>query len=298
MDYPTTGRRRQRSGGVSVAQLVERSHPVDESSAVTLTATLEPVDHPTRHNGPSITTIPAADAPPAEEALEGSERGTSTLARVCRTASLTIGVLAVAAAVTTAATIDKHQQKQQAAPPSYEITGVQALRPDAVAAHLGEQRTGSDAGRSSDVSPLPSPSDGQADDVLPRGMPRAGQVRPEASTTPGQTTSADANVNKDESPAGVVRHFYQVLAKAPGQAAGLLAPTLIGTNTQAFVRSWRQMRALRVEQLADHPDGTVTAVVRMLEPDGSWLRVRQLITTTDGDLPMIGTVRLVSAQRG
>lgn len=297
MDYPTTGRRRQRSGAVSVAELVERSHPVDEDPVPTFEQTQTGA---TRHSARGATTILSADAPP-EEAVSGTEEpASSTLAKICRTAGMTIGVLAVVAAVTTASTIDKQQPKQQpsTAPARYEITGVQALRPDAVAAHLGEQDAGAGTQRDGKASPLPSPSDGQADDRMPGNAGRPAHAHTDASTVPGSTTSAGVQFGKDASPAVVVRRFYQLLAKDPSRAVTLLAPKLIGSGTDAFVQSWSRMRALRVEQLADHPDGTVTAVVRTLQPDGSWLRVRQLITTTGGPLPMIDTVRLVSAQRG
>lgn len=294
MDDPTTGRRRHRSGGVSVAQLVDRGNPVGES----ISPTPEPMDTaPTRHAAPGATTILSADAPPAESRAE-TEHGSSTLASVCRRVGLTVGVLAVCSAVTVAWAINQQEPQQQATavPAHYEITGAQALRPDSVAAHLGEQRTARQDAQPGSAGPVHGPSDAQADEDRPPGRPDGADLR--AGAAEGSTTSADAQVGRDSSPAALVRRFYELLARQPDRAAELLAPQLVGSDTASFVRSWSRMRDLRVEQVTTHPDGTVTAVVRMLEPDGTWLRVRQSLRTAGDELPRIDSVRLVSAQRG
>ena len=47
-----------------------------------------------------------------------------------------------------------------------------------------------------------------------------------------------------------------------------------------------------------NPDGTVQAVIRMLQPDGSWVRLVELLHVTLGNDPVISGAELLSAQHG
>jgi hypothetical protein len=100
----------------------------------------------------------------------------------------------------------------------------------------------------------------------------------------------------------VVSRFYRLLGSKPSSAAKLLNPHLLGSGLLDFVDSWQHTREVHVESVTRRSRDTVEAVVRVLRPDGTWLRLRQLVTLSgshgQGRLPVIEHVKLLSAQRG
>lgn len=300
MGYPTPGRRRQRTGGITVAELVDRQRPTPTTTGAV--GTMPPA--PDEHGEPG--TVALAEVMPA-----APERGTSTMARAGRIAGLCVGVLAVFGAVTAAWAVNDEQKAQPpVAAPYLEIAGVNALRLDSLAARLGDRgagpvgaaqtpRIGSTENKDTNSKDTNSKNTESKDKPTNRPPRHGASTRKHPVSTSGEDTRrSDVPSDSQRSPEGVVRRFYRLLATDPDRAVRQLDPELAGTDAESLVRSWSGTRRVTVDQLTTSEDGTVTAVVRIQRPDGSWLRVRQLFRTTNGELPLIDSVRVLSAQRG
>lgn len=284
MQRPNPGRRRRRTGSVPVPELLQRnlSYPIAEAGSG---------EHTHHHVHPMI--------------------------RVGKVAGLGTGALALCGAVAVASTITT--QRQQAPTPTtsavnlpVELSGARALRPDALAAQLAPHATSPEP--PADLSLTPE-----------RGSPaNPGTTRSEPPTTAGtvstsharssttqrsrqQVTRTSASETRtaatttgpggSQAPSDVVTTFYSLLRSRPDEAATMLSPSLVGSSTD-FVRSWSNTRGLRVEKITDAGNGTVQAVVQFLQQDGSWLRVRELLTIGHGPQPVITGAKLLGAQHG
>ena len=84
----------------------------------------------------------------------------------------------------------------------------------------------------------------------------------------------------------------------PAEAAQLLSPSLLDTDPAGFIDAWQSAAKVEVDSVQANPDGTVQAVVRMLQSDGTWLRVVELLHVTQGNQPLISGAQLLSAQNG
>ncbi|MGH3436272.1 MAG: hypothetical protein ACRDRN_07365 [Sciscionella sp.] len=283
MPHSTTGRRHPRAGSVTVTELMHREPPPETGKA---DAVATPAEH-REQLGP--------------------------LATAGKIAGIGVGVLALCGAigVTPMLTANHANSTQRAGAPTLALSGVQALLPDRLAAQL---RTPS-AGDTRQGAPLPSPvsttSDPKTTAASTRHTTRASAtsggnrygvaVRPTTSVAGREaatSTTASGTTPAQIPPADLVRQFYQLASDNPDAAAQLLDPGLLGSSLGGFVQSWHAMRALRVEHITQTSASTATAVVRMLQPDGSWLRATELFTTTQGAQPLITGVELLSAQHG
>lgn len=275
-------------------------------------------------------TVPGTASPPAAggDTRASGDRPTPTghrhtsLGTAGRVAGMGLGVLALCSALGAASIIAGNHDRERsglAVQPASTVTGAQALRPDELASRLptapaagaATGRQGSGTGpdhRATSRRELSENGD--------TGSP-AGTSTPSTSTTePSEDTATthDATMHASTAdttsprsstttaPADVVGTFYRLLGNQPGAAAELLDPRLLGSGVLDFVHSWTHTRAIRVEQVTQRSQDTVEAVIRVLQPDGSWLRLRQLVTLAGGGsagtVPAIEDVTLLSAQRG
>jgi hypothetical protein len=257
------------------------------------------VDLIRRHQGP--VRIPSADEQATVQfvddllgsALTEVEQPRGWLSKGAKLAGLALGSLALCGSVYAASMLAQHRQPATTdattGPDTSVLTGAGALRPDTVAAQL-----------SGGHSPASAPQ-------LPKlGHPASGRVTGTIVGKPGAATrtvpiGTAADLSPSEglmSPAAVVRTFYQLAATDPSVATKLLTPALLATDEVGFDRAWSSMSKIQVESVKQTSNNTAEAVVRMLEPDGTWLRVVELLHVTGGNTPLINGAELLSAQRG
>ena len=96
----------------------------------------------------------------------------------------------------------------------------------------------------------------------------------------------------------MARAFYRLVATDPNMAQQLISPSLLSTDNSGFDRAWSSLGKIEIENVEQPTANTAEVVVRMLEPDGTWLRVVELLHVTNGDEPLINGAELLSAQRG
>lgn len=272
MDRPTPGHRRHDAGSITVVDLIRRQQgPVRIPSADEM-ATIQFVDDLLG---------------PTEPGDTGGRRG--WLAKGAKLAGLAFGSLLLCGSVYAASTYA--QQRPDPASGNSDsavLTGVGALLPNAVAAQLS-------AGPTTTKAPahLPTPTHpvaaGRAAGAL------AGQATTPATTPAHATPAAPQGL---VSAADVVRAFYRLVASDPSLAATMLAPSLLHGDTSGFDDAWSGLGDVQIDSIEQTAKHTVQAVIRIPEPDGSWLRVVELLHVTDGDTPLINGAQLLSAQRG
>jgi hypothetical protein len=225
----------------------------------------------------------------------------SWLSRGAKLAGLALGSLALCGAVYAASALTEHRQPSTPGPGSSVLTGLGALRPDAVAAQL--------SGRADPAPAVPAQrgsATGPATGSAPTGHAATGRVTGTIVGAPGSAaertaagTAADpTGTDGPLSASDVVRAFYQLAATDPSVAMELLAPSLLSADENGFDQAWQSMTRIQVESVKQTSANTVEAVVRMLSPDSTWLRVVELLHVTSGDTPLINGAELLSAQRG
>ncbi|MEJ2854622.1 MULTISPECIES: hypothetical protein [unclassified Saccharothrix] len=260
MQRPTaSGRRHNRTGSVSVAELIRKQRtplriPSPEQAATQGLVT-ELLGEPVHRSAP----------PP-------SRRG-------ARIAGLVTGVLVLLTSVAAVAVLAGQRapgpERPRAAAPR-EISGSSALRPDVLSAELGGTGAAVPGRSDAPVELVPM----AADEV------EAQSVVPPPSVATGPHPQVD-----------VVRRFYELLPAKPAEAARLLAPDLVGGSGRDFIASWDRIQAMTIESTTARPDGSVLAVVSMQERTGRWMRVEQVFWLTDTSQPRIIATRVLSAQR-
>jgi hypothetical protein len=275
VDRPTNGHRRHETGSITVVDLIRRQQgPVRIPSASEVARRTEEAE-----------TVQFVEGllGPADDAIE--HRG--LIARGAKLAGLALGSLALCGSMVAAASLTHHRQPAAAPKPATAtvLTGVGALRPDTVAAQL--------AGRHASETPAP-----------PRQSVATGRAVGTIVGSPPPTTSAPAAppVASDQkaplSAAALVRAFYQLVRTDPGQATSLLDPTMLASGTNGFEQAWSSLSQVDIESIQQLSSDSVQAVIRMLQPDGSWLRVVELVHVTNGSYPLIDGAEVLSAQRG
>lgn len=258
MQRPTTsGRRRDRAGSVSVAELI-RKQPA-------------PLRIPSREQA-------ATQALVAELLGEDAPEPSRPVNRAARAVGLVSGALALLAVVAVTSVLAGHRSVGPVLPsaePPVEIDGSSALRPDLLSAELGG---GAEAG------------------AAERALEPGAQVAPRQAEPPAPAPPLDV-VTGPKPQVDVVRRFYELLPAKAAAAAQLLSPELVGGSVDDFVAAWGRIRAVGIESTSLRPDGSVLAVVSLQEADGRWMRVEQLFRLTDTTTPRIVGTEVLSAQR-
>ena len=126
---------------------------------------------------------------------------------------------------------------------------------------------------------------------------------PPSATNPGATSSAAVPAGRGDfgrlgpgDRIALVREFYRLVGSSPQDALELLTPELRADQPGELVRAWSSMESITLTDARLRGDGSVLAVVMMVQPDGEELRVTQLLNFADGTEPLISQARLLSAQ--
>jgi hypothetical protein len=222
---------------------------------------------------------------PADDIDDIEHRG--WLARGAKLAGLALGSLALCGSMVAASALTHHRTPVAAPKPATTtvLTGVGALRPDTVAAQLAGKRAAATT-----VPSAPTTASGRA----------VGTIVGSAPTTVSAPAAAPAPADQQGpiTAAALVRAFYQLVRTDPGQASALIDPSLLAADTTGFDQAWSSVSQIDIESIQQVSSDSVQAVIRMLQPDGTWLRVVELVHVTDGSSPLIDGAELLSAQRG
>lgn len=270
MNRPRTGHRPHQAGSITVVDLIRRQPvPIRIPSADELgTSTLV-----TELLGPET----------------GPGRPRSTLARAGKLLGLAAGSMVLCGSVIAAST---YAHAHQIATPTTvaatgPITGLGALRPDMVEAQVG--------GRAP-AAPAAEPH--RADKPAVRAAPVASAPDTAPAAPP---SSSPVQIPPLASPADVVREFYQLVNTEPTLAERLVDPSLLEADAASFATAWESVRRVDVESIQTNPDGSIQAVIRMLDGNGGWTRIVERLRVREagtGTSPVISDAELLSAQRG
>jgi hypothetical protein len=236
---------------------------------------------------------------PVEVRQSLSRTTTNKTGRTAKVVGLTVGAMALCGSVVTAASFAHHRPTSNIIEPAAlptEVTGVDALRPDSLAGVLGDTSTHH---RPAPTAPATAsaPPTGQARLYRYDGVGGSpGTPSTEAPTTAG-VTSTPQQQSTQHSAQDVVRSFFQLVTTSPTTALSLLDPSLLASGRGDFVQSWSEINQVTVESVYTTPAGEVQAVIRLLLPDGTWMRVVERLDMTAGNPPLINGADLLSAQR-
>lgn len=277
MDRPSNGHRRHDAGSITVVDLIRRQQG--------------PVRIPSAEETDTVRFVDSLLGPAMRETVE---RPRGWLARGAKLAGLAVGSIVLCGSVYAASilTQDRSQPATPAGHDSAVLTGVGALLPDAVAAQLSDgappvTTTIRHAPLTSTI--IGRPAAGGAVGGEPGGHPRKADPTTSVPVSPAENLV---------SPADVVRAFYQLVATNPTLATQLLSPSLLHGDTSGFDDEWQGMSGVRIESVRQTSPHGVQAVVRLREPDGSWLRVVESLHVAGGGDPLIDGAALLSAQHG
>jgi hypothetical protein len=192
-----------------------------------------------------------------------------------------------------------HQRQDQAAQPAparppADISGEQALLPDLM--NRAVPTSGIDGKAELPVEQTNANASDTIDNPGPKPLPAAETPAPPPpdATEPGTIAPNGAALSKQDT----VRQYYRWIQATPDRARafGLLDSNLLGTDLGSFVQSWATVTDLQV--LDVHEQGnSVLAVVRIGLPDGSHLRIQQLLDVANTVPRRIVGAEILSAQR-
>lgn len=213
----------------------------------------------------------------------------STLSKVAKLAGLTTAASLLVGAVVASSMLTRQRPEQTGeqnpAPP--QITGAAALG-SFVPTSAGLPRAG---GR-----PSSSGSIAVATSQVPVAQTQPVAGGDAAGTT--QTTSSTPAQDSAGAKVALVKQFYQrMVSPRPEDALAMLTPELAGDEPGDLVRAWSSMSEVDLDEVEVQPDGTVRAVVTMLQHDGTKLRVTQVLSLTKGKNDVISRAVLLSAEQ-
>jgi hypothetical protein len=280
VDRPHNGHRRHDTGSITVVDLIRRQQQ-------------GPVRIPSADEAATVQFVDDLLGPAAEH--DQPPRG--WMSKSAKLAGLALGSLALCGSVVAASTLTHHRAQTLANASATVLTGAGALRPDTVVAEL--------SGRRATHSPTVAPASHPAAPKVSPGRAVGTVVDPPSTAVPPPTGTSPEAVRSSQAPdtshltsAQLVRAFYRLVGTNPNLATTLLSPALLAADPNGFDRAWASMTDVSVENIQQNEDGSVQAVIRMLDPDGTWLQVVELLHVTDGDNPLITGAELLSAQRG
>lgn len=287
MDRPRTAHRRRHADSITVVDLIRRHYAQSGVGWVPTGTERITEERLAGLLGP----VEVRQPPPRDT--------TNKTGRTAKAVGLTVGAMALCGSVVTAAAFAHHRPTSNVIVPATlptEVTGVDALRPDSLAGALGDTST----------HHRPAPTAPAAASVAPTSRVQlyrydgvtgsAGTPSTDAQPTAG-VTSASPQQSTQHSAQDVVRSFFQLVTTSPTAALSLLDPSLLVSGRGDFVQSWSVINQVTVESVHTTPAGEVQAVIRMLLPDGTWMRVVERLDMTPGNPPLINGADLLSAQR-
>jgi hypothetical protein len=237
-----------------------------------------------------VRTRPEAEPEPGPEPALAAELE-SRFARRAKLAGLAFAATLVTVAVMVAGTLTSQHRRPVpvAQGDREEITGAAALGAFAVPGSLNPgNRSGGGVAGDHPTSAVTAPDPLHPGDTTSRPA----SLPPVPATADGGQEPQQARYDK----LAVVKNFYREVAIDPQAALDLLDPGLAAQQPGDLVRAWSSMASVQVEKAELQPDGSVLAVVTMLEPGGSRLQVIQLLRVADDATGLISEARLLSAQ--
>jgi hypothetical protein len=273
----TTGRRHIRAGSVHVTELIgKQPRPFDPVGPFAFDGA-----------GPLDAGMLDSLLDAEEQAPNSHRREPSKAAQIAKIAGLGVASVVLCASITIGSMIT-HQRREDAAEatrPAMDISGEQALLPDLL--NHAVPRAGMTG--KPPLAGTPTRATGTIANPGPPARPSA--PPPAESPSPGTPTAEEA-LTKTQ----VVERFFHLAPGAPDRAFGLLDGTLLGTDLDRFVQSWSSVRDLQVIDVREQGND-VLAVVRLRLPDGSYLRVQQLLDVANTLPRKIIGAEILSAQR-
>ncbi|SRR6266545_2207323 len=270
------GRRHIRAGSVHVSELI-RNQPLPFEIT---SPEPEPVSPP----------VDGLDSllDPDQHAPNSHRRPVSKAAQAAKIAGLGLASFALCASIAYGSMIT-HQRRDQSASeaatrPTMSINGEQALLPDRLNNVVPKAGV-------TGLPQLPGPPT-DASDTIDNPGPAAPAGEPQAQQGGASASPTGTAQSKKE----LVEKFYRLVPTWPAQAFNLLDPTLLGTDLNKFVQSWSTITGLEVLEVSERDDN-VFAVVRLRLPDGSHLRVQQLLDVANSTPRKIVGATILSAQR-
>lgn len=284
MERLTTGRRHIRAGSVHVTELIGKQPAPHDIAALDPAGDTEPGADGT--NGALESLLDPGHQPPSSHRRQPSKG-----AQLAKIAGLGVASFVLCGSIAFASMIT-HQRRDNAeqaaaARPTMEISGEQALLPDELNRAVPRSAKaamptlpGAPANASGSID-----NDGRAPmaDAAPAGQPGDGGQK--------QAATDDSASRKQ-----LVEEFYRLIPTSPDKAFRLLDATLLGTDLAEFLQSWAMVTDVEVLDVRGHGDD-VLAVIRMQLPDGSHLRVQQLLNVAVTAPRRIVGAEILSAQR-
>ncbi|HKS49448.1 MAG TPA: hypothetical protein VJT49_30930 [Amycolatopsis sp.] len=204
----------------------------------------------------------------------------SRLAKVAKLAGLTTAASMLVGAVVASSMVTnaRMEQTSRANPVPPPITGAAAL---GAFAPQGDGRA--------HAQPAPSTS---SKAQLP--VTQTKSVQPD-STQPAGKSPAPADEAEKLS---AVKEFYRLLGSPhPEQALRMLAPSLSGDSSGELVRAWGTMSRVEVNDAHLQQDGSVLAVVTVVQRDGTRLKIAQMLGFAKEQADLISQAVLLSAEQ-
>jgi hypothetical protein len=213
----------------------------------------------------------------------------SRLSKVAKLAGLTTAASLLVGAVVASSVLTRERPEQagDAAPAAPQITG---------AAALGGFVPGS-SGKAPSAGTVRRPAQAA---VTSSQVPIAETQRAAApaSSAAASTTNSTPQQPSDSEKLAVVKEFYHRMVSArPEDALSMLTPDLAGDEPGDLVRAWSSMSEVDVNEVEVQADGSVRAVVTMLQHDGTKLRITQVLSLAAGTAGIISQAALLSAEQ-
>lgn len=272
----TTGRRHIRAGSVHVSELIRNQPlPFEITSP-----------EPEPEGQPAGVLDGLLD--PDEHASGSHRRPVSKAAQAAKIAGLGVASAALCVSIAYGSMIT-HQRRVQSMPeeasrPTMSISGEQALLPDRLNNVVPKAGV-------TGLPQLPGPAINASDTI-----DNPGPGTQEAAPPTQQGSASTSKTGEAQSKKELVEQFYRLVPTWPAKAFTLVDPTLLGTDFNKFVQSWSTVTGLEVLEVSER-DNNVFAVVRLRLPDGSHLRVQQLLDVANSTPRKIVGAEILSAQR-
>lgn len=244
----------------SAAEIEQRAHEAETVEFVTGLLGAPDDDDPTGHRG--------------------------LLARSAKLAGLALGSLALCGSMVAASSLNHHRTPTAAPKPATTtvLTGVGVLRPDTVAAQLS-------GGHIDSTTPAPQTA-------TMAGGRALGTIVGKPPQPPAAAPPVHKPADTPLTAAAVVQAFYRLVRTDPGRATTLIDPSLLATDMTGFNEAWSSVSQIDIESVQPVSVDSVQAVIRMRQPDGSWIRAVALLHVTESNNPLINGAQLLSAQHG
>ncbi|WP_086820944.1 hypothetical protein [Allokutzneria sp. NRRL B-24872] len=278
MERSTTGRRHQRAGAVTVAELIRKQPGVPRYPGADATGgyhfrseVFERVASGATSPQPVYSFDPDPDPEP--------EEGEHPLLKPLRTVGLVFGALLLAGSVVAASVITadygpRGPLVQYQAP---HLGGTLALRPDLVLDRL-TNATKVNTALGAPGAKQPSTS----------AKPVAPVARQNSTWQPNAVTPTTA--------VEVVHEFFQRLQHRPDLALQMVDARLVGQDRAAFLKAWESVKSVQVKNVEQSRNGVLgTATLELL--NGTKLRMEQLLTLSVAEPRQIVAAELLSVQQ-